>query len=315
MLRAAVTVLGVMMVCMAQVNHAARTNPAISRAATIPQTAADAQQNTIENTLDTILRTMRNDHRKLESSVQEVKQELSELREETDLILGKMYKPSCQEVAEDLHSNAPGSTNEATVGVYTIKPPKYKPTLVRCELSRGAVGWTVILSRSSGRERFNRTYRQYQDGFGDPSEEYWIGNDLLHRLTTWRPHQLRVALEDFNGQKAWAQYKVFRVGGPEENYQLTVDQFEADSNAGDGLKIHNGMKFSTYDKDDDTNKDGNCSQLLGGYGGWWYSNCYHVLPTGRYRSVGGNEYGGVAWHPWRDVKHSIKAMTLLIRAH
>lgn len=322
MLRVArMAVLMVATAIMVQESLASETKP-ITRTASIPLTSADTRQNAIESTLQTILSTIQENHNQLQSSVREVmrvarrtQRELTELREDTDLILGQMYKPSCQEVAEDLHDGTRGRTNEAIVGVYTIKPPKYKPTQVRCELGRGAVGWTVILSRSNGRERFNRTYREYQDGFGDPSDEYYIGNELLHRLTTWRSHQLRVVMEDFDGQKTWVQYKIFRVAGPEDNYQLTVGEFEADSAAGDGLQIHNGMKFSTYDKDDDSNKDGNCSQLFGGGGGWWFSNCYHVLPTGRYRSVGGNEYGGVAWYPWRNVKHSLKAMTLLIRAH
>ncbi|XP_071533618.1 ryncolin-1-like isoform X2 [Panulirus ornatus] len=263
---------------------------------------------------------MQENHKELQSSVRDVmravrrtQREVVELRDDTDLILAQMYKPSCQEVAEDLYETAQSRRSDPVVGVYTIKPPKHQPKQVRCELSRGSVGWTVIVSRSNGRERFNRTYREYREGFGNPADEYWIGNDILYRLTNWRPHLLRAVMEDFNGQKTWVEYNVFRVAGPEEDYRLTVEDFEADSAAGDGLRIHNGMKFSTYDKDDDTNKDGNCAQLFGGGGGWWYSNCYHVLPTGQYRLVGGNEYGGVAWYPWKNVKYSLKSMTLLIR--
>lgn len=47
---------------------------------------------------------------------------------------------------------------------------------VRCELGHGAVGWTVMLSRISGEEPFNRTFKEYQEGFGNPDAEYWIGN-------------------------------------------------------------------------------------------------------------------------------------------
>ncbi|KAG7172226.1 ryncolin-1-like [Homarus americanus] len=317
-----VVVVVVMVVSVAGGGRAAAETPSITRTASVPLTTADDHQNSIERTLQAILTTMQENRNQLQSSMRDViraarriQREVAELREDTDLILGQMYKTSCQEVAQDIHENNKGRANEAIEGVYTIKPPKYKPTQVRCELGRGPVGWTVILFRGSGRERFNRTYREYQEGFGDPSDEYWIGNELLHRLTSWRPHQLRVVMEDFTGEKTWVQYNVFSVADSEDNYRLTVGEFDADSAAGDGLKIHNGMKFSTYDKDDDTNEDGNCAQLFGGGGGWWYAKCYNVLPTGRYRLVGGNAYGGIAWYPWRNVKHSLKTMSLLIRPH
>ncbi|XP_066961939.1 ficolin-1-like [Macrobrachium rosenbergii] len=292
----------------------------ITRASTIPLAGPEAKDAAIENSLQRILAKLDKNHNDLEQSLRDVlrvsrrtQREVADLQEDMELLLGQMYKPSCQEIAQEQHDGVPGKTNDASVGVFIVKPPKYRPTEVRCEIERGAVGWTVMLSRINGREAFNRTYKEYQEGFGDPSGEYWIGNDFLHKLTTWRPHQLRVVMEDWDGQKTWVQYNHFRVAGADENYQLTVGEFEADSAAGDGFNIHDGMKFSTYDKDDDTNADGNCALLFGGGGGWWYNNCYHVLPTGKYRSSGGTEYGGVAWYPWRNVKHSLKGITLLLR--
>ncbi|KAK7066199.1 microfibrillar-associated protein 4 [Halocaridina rubra] len=294
--------------------------PTVSRSATVPRLPSQSFQSNVASSLDTILSKLEANHRELTSSISEMtrvaretQMEMTDLQEDMELLLGQMYKPSCQEIAQDQHEGVAWETNKASVGVFTVKPPKYRPTEVRCEIERGAVGWTVMLSRTNGIELFNRTYKEYQEGFGHPTGDYWIGNDFLHRLTTWKPHQLRVVMEDWDGQKTWAQYNRFRVAGPEDSYRITIEQFEADSAAGDGMEIHNGMLFSTYDRDDDNNKDGNCAQLFGGGGGWWYNNCYHVLPTGRYRSSGGMEYGGVAWYPWRSVKHSLKAISLLLR--
>jgi Fibrinogen beta and gamma chains, C-terminal globular domain len=55
--------------------------------------------------------------------------------------------------------------------------------------------------------------------------------------------------------------------------------------AGDGLNStgdnnrynHNGMKFSTYDVDNDLRSWENCAENRGG--GWWYHDCYWVCPT------------------------------------
>lgn len=46
-------------------------------------------------------------------------------------------------------------------------------------------------------------------------------------------------------------YVYFSVAPESENYKLTVARYTSDSHAGDALKWHNGMKFSTPDRDND----------------------------------------------------------------
>ncbi|CAL4108631.1 unnamed protein product, partial [Meganyctiphanes norvegica] len=242
----------------------------------------------------------------VKASVSSTQEQIKLIRQDSNLMLGSMFQPSCDEIAQNLNNPA-----ETLVGVYTIKPPNGGTAQVRCELNR-SVGWTIILSRTDGLQPFDKTYAEYQKGFGNPSGEHWIGLDVLHRLTSTKTHQLRVLLEDFDGKKAWVQYNKFQVGGPEDKYRLNVGDYEADSAIGDGLETHNGMPFSTYDQDSDKKSEANCAQMFGGRGGWWYNSCYNVLPTGAYRKTG-KDWGGVAWWPWRDVKHSLKAITLMIR--
>ena len=46
-------------------------------------------------------------------------------------------------------------------------------------------GWTVILRRkySSGtRENFIREWDDYENGFGDPTNEFWLGLRYMHCL-------------------------------------------------------------------------------------------------------------------------------------
>ncbi|XP_062602963.1 ficolin-1-like [Saccostrea cucullata] len=130
-------------------------------------------------------------------------------------------------------------------------------------------GWTVIQKRQDGSTNFYRTWNEYKAGFGDPSKNYWIGNDALHLLTKNRKHELRLDLQRFNGQKGYAKYSSFAVGDEGSKYKLSVS---GHSGIGDSLIQHNRMKFTTKDQDNDRNSS-NCAVIY--KGGWWYNNCYH----------------------------------------
>ncbi|XP_018012530.2 ficolin-1-B [Hyalella azteca] len=66
-----------------------------------------------------------------------------------------------------------------------------------------------------------------------------------------------------------------------KNYTLRVGGYDAKgSSALDALTFHDGMQFSTIDRDRDPD-DRSCSGRYGG-GGWWYWNCYKANPTGVY---------------------------------
>ena len=60
---------------------------------------------------------------------------------------------------------------------------------------------------------------------------------------------------------------------------------------------HNGMKFSTKDKDNDVSLD-NCAVLFSG--AWWYESCYLSNLNGLYLK----EYNvkGINWFHFRDFR-------------
>lgn len=55
-------------------------------------------------------------------------------------------------------------------------------------------------------ENFNKDWNDYKNGFGDPSKEFWLGNENIYMLTNNDDYMLRVELEDFDGNKRWAHY-------------------------------------------------------------------------------------------------------------
>ncbi|VDI12791.1 Hypothetical predicted protein, partial [Mytilus galloprovincialis] len=131
-------------------------------------------------------------------------------------------------------------------------------------------GWTVFQRRQDGKVDFYRGWEDYVNGFGHFNTEFWLGNDKLYKLTSRGQYELRVNLEDFNGDKAYAKYSNFYIGDKSTNYKLTVNGYSG--TAGDSLKRHNDHAFTTKDKDNDTHSSVNCAKNY--KGAWWYYTCH-----------------------------------------
>ncbi|XP_058489571.1 microfibril-associated glycoprotein 4-like [Solea solea] len=200
-------------------------------------------------------------------------------------------------------------------GVYSI----YTTGRVRVYCDMGSdeesVKWTVIQRRKDGTVNFYYGWDQYRTGFGEPSGEFWLGLENIHVLTQRKSYELRVDMEDFEGNKAYVYYSTFSVGPEEDGYRLQVGGFRNGRRgdvAGDSLIYHDGMKFSTFDKDQDLNGQENCAGLF--RGGWWYNNCHYANPNGVYFSGHDSPYGmGINWTTWRELYYSLKSIEMKIR--
>ena len=84
-----------------------------------------------------------------------------------------------------------------------------------------------------------------------------------------------------------------------------------EGNAGDSLSYHNGMKFSTYDRDNDQSSRGNCPSYH--KGAWWYKYCYRSNLNGRYLKAGDTSDKGIAWKYWKNNNRSLKKAEMKIR--
>ena len=138
-------------------------------------------------------------------------------------------------------------------GVYTIDPGCGKPFSVWCDMNNGG-GWTVFQRRRDGSENFYRGWTEYENGFENVKGEHWLGLKTINCLTGARPvAQLRVDMSDFEGHYKNAQYRYFSVGDSTTNYKLRVGGYMAGppAAAGDSLNYHNGMQFTTRDRDND----------------------------------------------------------------
>ncbi|KAG7196970.1 hypothetical protein KM043_000235 [Ampulex compressa] len=203
-------------------------------------------------------------------------------------------------------------------GVYylQIRGTTYWFLKVYCEQEIADGGWTVIQRRDDfgePRENFNRDWADYKNGFGDPAREFWLGNENIYMLTNNEDYALRVELEDFEGNKRYAQYSHFKIYSEAEYYKLEIDGYEG--NAGDSLNDpwygSNNSPFSTYNRDNDRSSL-NCASML--KGGWWWKSCGRGL-NGLYLNDPQDLTArqGIVWFRWRGWDYTLKRATMMIK--
>ncbi|KAK2149841.1 hypothetical protein LSH36_435g04056 [Paralvinella palmiformis] len=145
--------------------------------------------------------------------------------------------------------------------------------------------WTlcyIIMRRIDGSESFDRNWTEYKKGFGEKSREFWAGNENLYKTTNdGQTYSLRVDLISDNGEELFALYNKFLIGPESDGYPLTIDHYDGSSNLADSLANHNGMKFTTKQRDNDKNLSYNCAKTFGA--GWWFNKCWSVLLTMPFR--------------------------------
>ncbi|CAH1246567.1 FGL1 [Branchiostoma lanceolatum] len=180
-------------------------------------------------------------------------------------------------------------------GVYTIEPEAGVSFQVYCRMTDGA-GWTVIQRRKDGSESFFRDWEDYKNGFGNPGNELWLGNEKIHALTKRGVYKLRIDLVDYQGNEGFAEYDLFYVAGETDLYKLRLGQYSG--TARDSLSNHGNLPFSTRDKDNDGHVT-NCA--ASNKGGWWYDGCYASNLNGRWYPQESHTHGqpdGLVWWQW-----------------
>uniref|UniRef100_G3TIT4 Fibrinogen beta chain n=1 Tax=Loxodonta africana TaxID=9785 RepID=G3TIT4_LOXAF len=302
---------------------------------------------TVNSNVPTNLRVLRSILENLRSKIQKLESDVSAQMEycrtpctvscNIPVVSGK----ECEEIIRK-----GGETSE----MYLIQPDSsIKPYRVYCDMNteNGDKGWTVIQNREDGSVDFGRKWDSYKQGFGNIAAkadgknfcglpgEYWLGNDKISQLTKMGPTELLIEMEDWKGDKVKALYGGFTVQNEANKYQLSVSKYKG--TAGNALMdgasqlvgenrtmtIHNGMYFSTYDRDNDgwitTDPNKRCAREDGG--GWWYNRCHAANPNGRYYWGGTYSWDmakhgtddGVVWMNWKGSWYSMKKLSMKIR--
>ncbi|XP_059561771.1 angiopoietin-4 isoform X2 [Myotis daubentonii] len=199
-----------------------------------------------------------------------------------------------------------------TSGVYTIHVANVtEPRKVFCDMEANGGGWTLIQRRANGSVNFQRNWKDYKQGFGDLAGEHWLGNELVHHLTSRAAYSLRVELQDWEGNEAYAQYERFQLGSEGQLYRLSLSGYSGSAGPQSSLALE-GTNFSTRDADND-NCLCKCAQMLSG--GWWFDACGLSNLNGIYYPAGRHlrKLNGIRWHYFQGPSYSLRATRMMVR--
>lgn len=191
---------------------------------------------------------------------------------------------------------------------------------VFCDMSLLGGGWTVIQRRVSNVTSFNRTWLSYKVGFGCLEGNFWMGLENIHRLLSSQNYELYIGMESpvQADPVAYARYQTFYVGSEASNYHLTVNGYDQHSTAGDSMSIHDGLQFTTLDRDNDQSPEINCAKYISS--GWWFEQCFSANLNGIYYSdvtffPDSRVPDGILYRAWQGLNTPLKTVVMAIRPH
>ncbi|KRF98427.1 uncharacterized protein Dwil_GK27614 [Drosophila willistoni] len=193
-------------------------------------------------------------------------------------------------------------------GIYEITVPGLRPFPVLCNAQIAGAGYAVIASRSNAELNFYRNWKDFKNGFGDLSADFFLGLDKLHAITKSQAHELYIHLEDFNGNKRFARYDEFYIENELEFYKMSkLGAYSGDAGA---AFAHKNAQFYTFDRDNEK------SCVAKRRGAWWHnactwSNLFGLYYGGDYRKDLGDT--GLTWEHWRGRYYSYKIMKMMVR--
>jgi len=109
--------------------------------------------------------------------------------------------------------------------------------------------WNIIMRHQDDSLSFNQDWQSYKEGFGDPSGDYWIGNQVLYYISTRTQLHLRIDMWTHDNEFLFAEYNQIIISDEDNNYAMQIMNY-LHGTSGDGFlkERHNNQPFTTFDR-------------------------------------------------------------------
>ncbi|XP_066914552.1 microfibril-associated glycoprotein 4-like [Clytia hemisphaerica] len=198
-------------------------------------------------------------------------------------------------------------------GVYSIYLRNGVSKNVWCNMDVLGGGWLVFQRRFDGVENFHRNWNDYKNGFGSVLDEHWLGNEILHLLTSQGRYEFYVHGSRFNNESKHSRWNYFEVESEANQYLLKSGAVKISGH--NAMAVHWGCNFTTYDRDNDYHVT-NCAVHYS-RGAFWYSggtSCGDLYLNGKYYHKEIAPYRkGIVWRDWITDRMSLKWTEMMIR--
>ncbi|XP_041372709.1 fibrinogen-like protein 1 [Gigantopelta aegis] len=125
-----------------------------------------------------------------------------------------------------------------------------------------------VIHRCGNEEDLNKTWIEYENGFGSLKEDFWLGNRYLHLLTKDKKYKMQAVVVDIRKRTGTRMYTSFSVSDAKNKYRLSLNGTGSTGNLTDELSAINGGMFSTVDQNNILGYP-NCKVEEG----FWYNKC------------------------------------------
>ena len=144
-----------------------------------------------------------------------------------------------------------------------------------------------------------------------PLGSYWLGNEIVHKISAKRKQKIKIILKSFNGNvKEWI-YNQFKIESETKNYTLRASQRVVPSD--DILGSAKAMQFSSLEYDNDASGY-RCARQYN-RGGFWYKDCGRFRPNARWVDEADSRPGdsrGIRYVDW-IAGQTLKSTEMMIR--
>ena len=166
-----------------------------------------------------------------------------------------------------------------------------------CDMKWKDRGWTVLQRRVNASVSFDRPWKEYVNGFGNPEGNHWLGLKAMHELTKNKAGKVSFDLKHMDGTEGSAIYLGVKVLGEEHDYKLEFRGFkETRGNIGDSMKQ---ARFSTRDRGNDRDEflDVMCTPMF--KGPWWNTDCFLANLNSLYPDSNITSPMFMSWKTWK----------------